>query len=245
MTSLVPNLGFDQGVVVLRVKGHGQVSRQRPRGRRPDDDRRALGEVRRLSAPDVREGRIHRRRGVVLVLHFGLGQRRQVVRAPVHGLEAPVDGAGPQELFEFPDRGGLEAVIHGEVGRVPRSVGPQSLELLTLDLDVFLRKRPAPPAFVRRGDALLFLAELEIDLVFDGQPVTVPAGDVGGVQPFHGLDPNDEILEHLVQRGSHVNVAVGVWGAVVQDEFFRPPAAPRAAFRRRSGPSSAEAAWAH
>ena len=57
------------------------------------------------------------------------------------------------------------------------------------------------------------------DLVLDGQAVAVPAGDVGGVVALEREVAGDEVLEHLVEEVPHVDVAVGVRRAVVQDEF--------------------------
>ena len=62
-----------------------------------------------------------------------------------------------------------------------------------------------------------FVAEFGHDFDFDGQAVAIPAGDVGGVEAGHGLVVDDEILEDLVDDVAHVDIAVGVGGAVVQD----------------------------
>jgi hypothetical protein len=64
-------------------------------------------------------------------------------------------------------------------------------------------------------EARRFLDHLE----FDGQAVAVPARHEGRVKPGHGLRFHDQVLEDLVQRGAHVDVAIGEGRAVVQDEF--------------------------
>lgn len=56
--------------------------------------------------------------------------------------------------------------------------------------------------------------------MFDGEAVAVPAGDVGAVVSSHELAPDDEVLERFVHEVTEVDGAVGVGGAVVEDEFF-------------------------
>ena len=56
------------------------------------------------------------------------------------------------------------------------------------------------------------------DLVFDRQAVAVPARHVRRIEARHRLGAEDDVLEDLVQRVADVDVAVGIGGAVVQDE---------------------------
>ena len=56
------------------------------------------------------------------------------------------------------------------------------------------------------------------DGALDGHAVVVPAGDVGRVVAAHGVGADDEVLERLVERVAHVDVAVGERRAVVQAE---------------------------
>ena len=67
------------------------------------------------------------------------------------------------------------------------------------------------------GDkAARFLHDLELDR----QPVAIPARHVGRAKAGHRFRFHDEILEDLVQRRAHVDVAVRERRAVVQDEQF-------------------------
>ena len=52
----------------------------------------------------------------------------------------------------------------------------------------------------------------------DGQAVGVPAGDVGGAEARHVLVFDNDILQDLVHGGADVDVAVGIRGAIVEDE---------------------------
>jgi len=102
------------------------------------------------------------------------------------------------------------------------------------------------PLHGRRSCALLHHLEL------NGQPVAVPARNEGRMKARHGLRLHDQILEHLVQRRAHVDVAIREGRAVMQDELGRPlalghdaavelrrfPLLPSAAVRASRGPPS-------
>jgi len=46
--------------------------------------------------------------------------------------------------------------------------------------------------------------------------VAVPAGNIVGVEAGHALILNNDILEHLVHRGTHMDIAVCIGRAVVE-----------------------------
>ena len=54
---------------------------------------------------------------------------------------------------------------------------------------------------------------------FDRQTVTVPARNVGCIEASAGTGLYDNILEDLVESGSHVNMPVGIGRSVVEDEL--------------------------
>jgi hypothetical protein len=56
--------------------------------------------------------------------------------------------------------------------------------------------------------------------VLDRQAVAVPARDVGRVQPLELARLDDHVLQDLVDGVTHVDLAVGVRRAVVQDELL-------------------------
>jgi hypothetical protein len=60
-------------------------------------------------------------------------------------------------------------------------------------------------------------AQLGGDLGLDRQAVAIPPRHIRGPITAHGLDLDDEILEGLVDDMAHVDVAVGIRRAVVQD----------------------------
>ena len=75
-----------------RVHGDRQVGRERPRRGGPDHERGGCA-VERLGQGGRRglhrKAHVDGRRGLVLVLHLGLGQGRLAVHAPVHRLRGP------------------------------------------------------------------------------------------------------------------------------------------------------------
>ncbi len=175
---------------------------------------------------------------LVGVLDLSLSQSRVAALAPVDGLAALVDLAALVHLREDPDVAGLVAVVEGEVRLVPVAAHAEPLELLALDVDELHRPVAAQLAQLRLRDLRHLLGpELLLDLVLDRLTVAVPAGHVRRVVAAHRLVLDDEVLEHLVVRGPHVDVAVRVRRAVVQDERARRPCAARAtSCRRRSCP---------
>ena len=219
-------------VVELRMKRDRQVRRNRPGRRRPDEDRdvaarqrrHALREFRRALRRE-RELDVDRRRGVILVLDLRLGERSAAVDAPVHRLLALVDQALLDELPEAARDRRLVLEVHRQVGRVPRGEDAEALELLGHRADVALGVGAAGAAEIRDRHPALLRAELAIDLQLDRQAVAVVADDVGGVEPGHRARFDDQLLQNLVERRAHVDVAVGVRRTVVQHELRRAGAA--------------------
>ena len=165
-----------------------------------------------------RELDVHGRAGVILIFDLRLGQRRLIVIAPVHGLEALVDVALLVHCAEDLDLLGFEAGIHGLVGVLPVAEHADALEALHLDADVLVGILVAGGAKV--GDAHGLAVELLLldDSALDGHTVVVPAGDIGRVVAAHRVGAGDEVLEGLVERVAHVQSAVGERRAVVQSE---------------------------
>ena len=198
-------------VVELRMQGDAEVGRQGPGGGGPDDQRSVFQAGRRGVQ---REGDVDRRRGLFLVLDLGFGERGLGAVAPEHGALAAVDQALLDEGREGAHDVGLVLRGQREVGVLPVAEHAQALEGLLLDLDKVQGELLGAAADFGRCQVLGFLDHLELDR----QAVAVPARDVGGVEAGHGLRLHDQVLEHLVEGGAHVDVAVGEGRAVVQDE---------------------------
>ena len=97
---------------------------------------------------------------------------------------------------------------------IPIAKDSEALELLALNIDKFSR------------EGCRFFADFEWrkpagffdDFVFDGQSVTIPTRDIWCAFAQHRLRFHDDVFENFVERGAHVDVAVGKGRAVVQNE---------------------------
>ena len=237
----------ERDVLLARVHRDGEVGRQRPRRRGPDDDRRARRGREARQGRHQRELHVDRRRLLVLVLDLGLGQRGLAVHAPVHGLETLVDEAPAHEAAELPHDRRLVGGRHREVGPAPVAEDPEPPKLRALDVDEPERVRPAAAALLggihRAPDIAPSLVETEllVDLVLDGQAVAIPPRDVDGVVAQHRPRLHHDVLEDLVERGPHVDVPVRVGRAVVEDPAGAAlPARPQLPVEIRRVPSAEE-----
>ncbi|CEG09334.1 hypothetical protein BN961_02759 [Afipia felis] len=98
----------------------------------------------------------------------------------------------------------------------------ETLEFLALDVDPFLRERPALLAeFVDRHRVLVLAlgAVAFFDLPLDRQAVAVPARHVVGIVAEHLLALGHKVLEDLIERVADMDVAVGVGRPIMQHEF--------------------------
>ncbi len=110
----------------------------------------------------------------------------------------------------------------------PVALDAEALEFLALNIQPMLRVGAAflPERNHRRGVGevrlLLVLGAviLFLDLPFDRQAVAVPARHVIAVVAEHLLAARHHVFENFIERVADVDVAVGVWRAVVQDEFL-------------------------
>ena len=159
---------------------------------------------------------------VVVVLDLGFGERGLLHHAPHHRLGAAEQGAVERELHQLGGDGGLGPKIHGRVVVPPVALDAEALELVALHADPVLGELAALLAELVDGHFVLVLAlgaVLLLDLPLDGQAVAVPARHVVGIEAQHLLGARHHVLQDLVERGAHVDVGVGVGGAVVQDEL--------------------------
>ena len=225
-------LGHDLGATVdqdgdvlrLGVEDHGVVGGKGPRRGRPDVDPEAVlpgleagGDRGHLEAHE--DGGAH----LVAVLDLGLGEGGVAVTAPVHGLAAAVDGAAVEDGLEDLDVGGVVVVDVGEVGIVPLGEDAEAPEALALGVNLLDGHLAAELADLLGGKLVELLgAEHLLDLVLDGLAVAVPAGDVRRLVALHGPVAVDDVLGDLVLGVAQVDGAVGVRGAVMEDELLVP-----------------------
>ena len=215
---------LDEGVLKLAVEADGLVGGQSPGGGGPDHK---VGLVHRdavlcqhtvgvLRDMETDEDGI----AVVLtVLDLSLSQSGTAVRAPVHGLQALVDVALLGHLAKDLDLACLKLRLQGQVGVLEITDDAQTLELVAHDVDVLGGKLFADLAQLQLGDVLLLVADGGQGLQLDGQAVGIKTGHIGSLIALHVLVTDDDILDDLVQGGAHVDVAVCIRRAVMQDEL--------------------------
>ncbi len=114
----------------LAGEADGAVAGQRPRRRRPDDDRGAVQRfhklavalVERVPAPACASDRKlhpHRVAGVVLVLDLRFGERGLLHHRPHHRLRAAIEQTVVAELHQLAGDRRFGDVVHGGVGMLP------------------------------------------------------------------------------------------------------------------------------
>src|SRR5262249_23085000 len=147
-----------------------------------------------------------------------LGQSRLDRNAPINGFQPFINETFFDELAKGLGDRGLEFMAHGEVRSVPFTQDTQTSEFLSLELHKLLCIFPAFLANFNQRHRGLFLAQCLVDLDLNRQAVTVPPGNVRGIEASHTTRLNDEILENFVLGSTQMNVSVGVRRAVVQRE---------------------------
>ena len=200
-------------------KGDRAVARNRPGRRGPDENRGVVG--------FDREGGEDRVADMILVFDLGLGQRGLFHDAPHHRLRAAIEEAIGDEFEDLAGDLRFGGIAHGRIGMVPVADDAEPLELLPLHGKPVLG---IGAAFPPEGDDRLRIREVGLrlafgsvefllDLPFDREPVTVPAGNVVGFPPRHLVRAHDDVFQRLVERGADMDVAVGVRRPVVEHEF--------------------------
>ena len=187
-----------------------EVGRQRPRRCRPDRDARLIFPV----AARDRKFHIHSRVVAVLIFDLRFGERSLGAGAPKNRLLRLVNQSFLNEDRECAQDFRFVFWIERKIRMFPIAEDTEPFELLALKIDILARERIATFAnFQRRQIARLFN-----DFVFDRQSVTVPARNVGRTFAEHGLRFHDKIFQDFVERGAHVDVAVGERRAIVKHE---------------------------
>ena len=166
-------------------EGDRAIARNRPRRRSPNDDGRVLG-----LDWERHEDRVA---DMVFVFDLGFRKRRLLDDAPHHGLRAAIEQSARDEFEDLPGDLRFGGKAHRRVGMIPVADDAQPLEFLPLHGEPVFG---IGAAFLTEGDDglrirevgfRLALASVEffLDLPFDRQPVTVPAGHVVGFPAGH------------------------------------------------------------
>ncbi len=151
----------------------------------------------------------------LFVFDFGVGDGRHAVGAPVDEALAAVDEVLLIEAVEDFDDGLGTAFVHGEPFPVPVAGGTEFLELFD-DASAVLTT-PVPGSFEERlaADVLFrdaFLFHRLHDLGFGGDGRVVGAGDPEGIEPFHPVIADEDVLQRIVKGVAHVELTRDVGG---------------------------------
>ena len=118
---------------------------------------------------------------------------------------------------------------------VPIAHDAEALQLPALRIDPALRigaafvaerldRRFIAACAGENGLGLLVLAVLLLDLPLDGEAVAIPARHVRRIAAQQVLGAADHVFQDMVQRVAHVDIAIGIGRAIVEDELFAAPA---------------------
>ena len=197
-----------QGVFFLRVDGNGEVRGERP-GRGRPDDKRGVADWAAGGGEGDMDGGIC----ALGVFHLGLGESGVRAGAPEDGFFLAIDEAFFDELREGADHPGLVGGIESEVGIFPIAEHAEAFELAALDVDEFAGVFLRTAADLSGCEAGGSFDHAELDR----EAVAVPAWNERRAKAGHGFGFHHEILEDFVQRGAHVDIAVGEGRAVVEE----------------------------
>ena len=211
-----------EAILILRVQGHRHAGGQGPGRRGPYHHIHILARKLRELLRDLRHGISHidGGRALVPILDLPRRQGRLAVRAPVHGLQTPVDEPLLHHVGKGMELPMFKLRVQREVGMVPLGQHTEALELLPLHVQIMERRGLAALSQIHGVDARSQFGEPAIPqgAQLDGQPVGVPAGNIGCVPAHHHPGLEQQVLQYLVEARADVNVAVGVGGAVVKHE---------------------------
>ena len=111
-------------------------------------------------------------------------------------------------------------IIHCQIGTFPITKDAETHKTLTLAFDLL---HGIFTTLFAEGGVLDFdagFANLLFYVVFNGQTVTIPTGNIRRIKAAHGARFNDNIFKGFVYRMTQVNLAVGVRRAIVKNILF-------------------------
>ena len=168
-------------------------------------------------AGTVREGIFQVPEGTVFlfIFDFGIGDGSHAVGAPVDEALTAIDEVLFIETVEDLDDGFGAAFVHGEPLPVPVAGGAEFLELLDDASAVLTAPVPGSleegvTADVLFRDAFFFHRLDDLGLGGDGR--VVGAGDPEGIEPFHPVIADEDVLQRIVEGVSHVELPCDVGG---------------------------------
>ena len=198
----------DHGVLVAGVDGDGEVRWKCPRGGRPDHN----GSLACKFSAHEREENIDRRGGFILVFDFGFGERRLSAGAPENGFLLAIDEAFFHEAGERADHAGLIGGIKCEVGVFPVTEDAETAELAALNIDEFAGVFLRAATHLGGGETCGGFDHPK----FDREAVAIPTRNERSTEACHRFGFNHEVLENLVERRPHVDIAIREGRSIVE-----------------------------
>ena len=154
----------------------------------------------------------------ILVFDLSLGECGLILRAPVYRLLALIDIAALCHLAEDFNLLGFKIMGQRQIGTVPIAQNAQTAELFALRIDMAAGKLLALVTKFDDRSLLAIQAECLDRLTLNRQTVRIPAGNVRRLEAGHILVTDNEVLQNLVERMTHVKIAVRIRRAIVQDK---------------------------
>ena len=183
------------------MQGDSQVCRYGPGCRCPDDDRYRLAlESRYFVIQPVDHGKldINGWGGFIMVFDFSFGQGGLAATAPVNRFFASVKAAVEPELQTFGGDNRFVAILHGQVRVLPFAHDPQPFEFFPLYINELFSIRPTFATEISLGNLLFPVTHLLVDIMLDGQAMTIPSRYVNSVEPGHLARADNNIFQYLV-----------------------------------------------
>ena len=155
--------------------------------------------------------------GVVCVLDLSLCKSSLAVGTPVNRLQSLVDVALLVHLAEDLHLSCLKLGLKGKVGVVKIALNAKTLELIHLVLYLCVSILSAVLSQLGSRNSTVFNAHLLKNLKFNGETMGIPAGNIRRAVAAHIFLLYNNVLEHLVECCSKVNVAIGIRRSVVKN----------------------------
>ena len=139
------------------------------------------------------------------------------MHAPIDRAQALVHKTVLKKFIESRNHDRFVLGSHGRIRLVEAAQHSDPLELLPLQVEIFLRILTAFQPHVEWLHLQLFSTKLLVNFYLDRQAVAVPTGNIRSVEPGHILRLDHEILQAFVQCMTQVDGPVRIGRPIVQD----------------------------
>ena len=214
---------FNPSIFQSRVQRNSNVRRHGPRSGGPNYHVSlfAFSSLRSLAVVFYERHFYEDGRSFLLaVFDFCFSQSGFAMRAPVNGFLALVDIAFVSHSTEHTNLLSLKAVMQSNVRIFPIAQNAQTFEILALDINPLQSEVMAFAAQSQRIQLITVQAQLFDSSMLNRHTVSIPAGNVRGVEALSIFIFHDDILQDFVQSMTHVDFAVCIRRAVMQNELF-------------------------